>query len=340
LYNRTYTLQIMNYKLQITNFKFKKIFFVFFVLLSTFYFLLSTSPVYAIDLQIPIRYPNGVLDSFEVCDNDTVNQIQCDGISKYIIVGIKWLVSAVGILVMVVFAWAGILWLTARGDSKQVKQAQKLLKDGIAGIVLTLGSYLILWTINPNMVDLKPLIIKKTQPLTLDYDTEIQSETGAGYSGPGVPLAGFTNVTFEGEKEKSDISGGRIDSTMTNLLKAIDAAGFQVVVTSSRKGREGERSHHAGGYALDISASPYSKLAEVAKFLYDNHRDKIDEMFFTDVSQPPIMDSGTRIDYGTYLGINYLDRGPGALAEAHKDHLHISVKHGLDTKEDAPFRDP
>lgn len=126
---------------------------------------------------------------------------------------------------------------------------------------------------------------------------------------------------------------------MTDLLKALDAAGFQVVVTSSRKGREGERSHHAGGYALDLSANPYSKLADVAKFLYDNHRDKIDEMFFTDSSQPPIMDGGNRVDYGHYLQMDYLERGPGALAEAHKDHLHISVVHGPGTGE-MPYRDP
>ncbi len=325
----------MNYKLPIkklptTNYKLQtSAVVVFFVLLTTAAFggaslLLSTTlPVYAIDLQVPL----GDLKTFDVC-TDTGDSISCDGISRYIIAGITWLMGAVGILVMVIFAWAGMLWLSARGDSKQVGQAQKLLKDGIAGLVLTLGSYTILWSINPNLVKLNPLVINKIETQELEYDEEVAPENiGTGYVGPSVSLAGFTHVKFEDiGKEGADIQNGRIDSKLVEILRAIDAAGYNVTVTSSRAGREGTASHHATGYALDISANPHSNLAPVAQFLYDNHRTQIGEMFFTDTSQPPVMDGGNRISYAHYLQMEYGGRGPGSLAKAHTNHLHIATR--------------
>ncbi|GEM_PF-4242506 len=85
----------------------------------------------------------------------------------------RWVTGAVGILAMLVFAYAGLLWLTARGEDSQVKQAQKLLVDSIAGITLVLGSYVILATINPNLVKLPALKVKEITPLELSYNDQV-----------------------------------------------------------------------------------------------------------------------------------------------------------------------
>jgi len=209
---------------KIMNYKFKKIFFIFFVVLSTVYCLLTTSlsPAYAVDLQVPLRYPGGSLEKLDVC-TDSGSQIECDGISKYAVAVVKWLIGAVGILVMVVFSWAGILWLLARGDSGMVNQAQKLLRDGIAGLVLTLGSYLILWTINPNLADLRPIFLKKIDPIEFEYDPLVR--TGGG------GMTGASGNTLEYNKKP---------------CPTVEEArnGFQVLFTSYYKPPPGD----AGAY--------------------------------------------------------------------------------------------
>jgi len=87
----------------------------------------------------------------------------------------RWVTGAVGILAMLVFAYAGLLWLTARGEDSQVKQAQKLLVDSIAGITLVLGSYVILATINPNLVKLPALKVKEITAVEFSYDAAVET---------------------------------------------------------------------------------------------------------------------------------------------------------------------
>ncbi len=103
-------------------------------------------------LQIPI----GNKTSIRLCLNDK-DSLTCGGIGDYIILVYTWVIGAVGILSMATFAYAGLLWLLSRGDSGKVTFAKKVLTDTVAGLVLALGSYLILFIINLNR--LKSLIL-------------------------------------------------------------------------------------------------------------------------------------------------------------------------------------
>src|SRR3990167_3015834 len=54
---------------------------------------------------------------------------------------IKGGLVAVGVIFFVLMVYAGITWMTARGEEGQVEKAQKTIVAATVGIVLVVGSY-------------------------------------------------------------------------------------------------------------------------------------------------------------------------------------------------------
>ncbi|MBI4240050.1 hypothetical protein HY620_03610, partial [Candidatus Uhrbacteria bacterium] len=94
-----------------------------------------------------------------------------DAIGIYITKIYNWLVVFAMIAAVLAFIYAGVLWLTARGDSGQVGESKKILINSIVGVVLILGSYTLLWAVNPDLVTFKPLqqIYGTTTSLSLGF---------------------------------------------------------------------------------------------------------------------------------------------------------------------------
>ena len=69
----------------------------------------------------------------------------------------EWGVSLGGIVVFAMFLWAGVQYLTSAGDPSKMGAAIKKIQSSILGLALLLTSWLILNTINPQLVSLKPL---------------------------------------------------------------------------------------------------------------------------------------------------------------------------------------
>src|SRR5450759_447 len=71
----------------------------------------------------------------------------------------KWGVGLAGGLALVSFAWGAVM-LIASGDSTEIASSAKdRMKGAILGLILTLASWLIIDTINPNIENttIKPL---------------------------------------------------------------------------------------------------------------------------------------------------------------------------------------
>lgn len=60
--------------------------------------------------------------------------------------------AIVGIAVLIRFLQGGILWLTARGNPDQIKDAKSKIGNAVIGAILLSASYLILFAINPDLV--------------------------------------------------------------------------------------------------------------------------------------------------------------------------------------------
>ena len=88
------------------------------------------------------------------------------GITGYLAIIYQWLMRAAVVLSVLMFTIAGFMWITAGGESGQIKKAHGIIKNTIIGLVLAFGSYTILWNTNPKLV----------QPLNLNIDG-IKEET-------------------------------------------------------------------------------------------------------------------------------------------------------------------
>jgi len=64
----------------------------------------------------------------------------------------KFLVGIAGIAATIMIAAGGIVWLFSSGNSSRISQAKEMITGAIIGLVLALGSYLILFNINSNLV--------------------------------------------------------------------------------------------------------------------------------------------------------------------------------------------
>lgn len=60
---------------------------------------------------------------------------------------LKLIWGILGSIAIAMFVWGGFLWLTARGDDNQVKQGWDTLINAVIGLVIVLGSWLIINTI-------------------------------------------------------------------------------------------------------------------------------------------------------------------------------------------------
>lgn len=51
--------------------------------------------------------------------------------------------SIVGVIFFALMVYAGVLWMTARGDSKQVDKAKDILTTSVIGVVIVISSYVL-----------------------------------------------------------------------------------------------------------------------------------------------------------------------------------------------------
>ena len=86
-----------------------------------------------------------------------VKVFSSDLLGKYIKAIYNYAIGIVGILAAVVLMFGGVIWLTAGGSQEKVKEAKAWIGASISGLVLVLCSYMILNTINPDLVSFKPI---------------------------------------------------------------------------------------------------------------------------------------------------------------------------------------
>jgi hypothetical protein len=87
-------------------------------------------------------------------------------IGEYIAAVYRYGVGIVSTLAVVMIMLGGVLWITSRGSNDKVKLAKDRITKAIIGLALAIGSYTVLYTLNPNLVtfsSLKILYIPETE---------------------------------------------------------------------------------------------------------------------------------------------------------------------------------
>lgn len=127
--------------------------------------------------------------------------LQIPYLGEYIGAIYKYLIIVGVIFVIVMFIQFGLEW-TQSGGGEGKQKAMKKMQSALVGLILLLGSYIILWTINPKLVkfeNLKVLYVKE-QPLEIetplyseapdqDYETEYDTSNVSS-----VPFTGGTDT--------------------------------------------------------------------------------------------------------------------------------------------------
>lgn len=68
-------------------------------------------------------------------------------------------VSAVAILAVAVIIWGGFVWLTSGGNVSRIESAKEWINGAVFGLILALSSFILLNTINPQLVRIDQLSI-------------------------------------------------------------------------------------------------------------------------------------------------------------------------------------
>ena len=124
-----------------------------------FLFALQIAVPAAVFAQDTINFdPEVVIPGMKTTTSGTAETIVIDSggdaIRGYISNFYKFAIGLTGILATIMFAVGGLIWLTSGGSATQVGKAKQLILGSVIGLVLALGSYVILNSINPNIVNL------------------------------------------------------------------------------------------------------------------------------------------------------------------------------------------
>jgi hypothetical protein len=91
-------------------------------------------------------------------------QIDCLTLGDYLSYLYKFVIGLVGLLSVFMITLGGLMWIFAGGKSGKVKQAIGYIKGAVAGLLLAVFSYSLLYIVNPQLVEIKRIglpVVKK-----------------------------------------------------------------------------------------------------------------------------------------------------------------------------------
>jgi len=128
--------------------------------------------------QIPVM--SIPIDTVELTDAYCTNQADHSGtceipwIAQYIQGVYKYGLGVGGILAAIVLMAGGLLWLVSAGDASKISQAKDLILGSVTGLIILMGTYLILDQINPDLNNLKSVSLKMLETTNFS-DAEVST---------------------------------------------------------------------------------------------------------------------------------------------------------------------
>lgn len=108
--------------------------------------------------QIPIPGTSGLSGPTPV-GQEVDGKIQSDLLARYIRAFYDYGFAVAGILAAVMLMTGGTLWLVSGGSQTQISQAKSIITGSIIGLVLLFSAWIILNTINPELLKLRSISI-------------------------------------------------------------------------------------------------------------------------------------------------------------------------------------
>lgn len=226
--------------------------------------------------KLQIDIPTVQLSEIQVKTDEQVKEgelrtVSVPWLAEYIGGIYKFGVGIAGALAAVMMMIGGFQYLTAGGDAARVSAAKKRISDALAGLLLSLGVYLILFTLNPDLVDLRSLeiqVIKRTEfslPDTFAEDEE------AGTSEARTDWATTTSSDFKKAIKFNSANIGKLEAAAALLVErtkdedwgpaTIKGSGGRMISVQARLFKE---RCIAGTYSGDGASRTYKAVPNAA----------------------------------------------------------------------------
>ena len=225
-------------------------------------FWLSYEVVFAADQTLQLQVPTPTIGTELTLCTGSGDNLSCGGIAKYITAVYEWLIRLAIILGVLTLTLAGYFWMTARGDKKQTEKAVTMIKNTLWGIVLALGSYTLLWAVNPDLVRFNVLNLGKIKEMEIEIDhrddpTPAKPGTGCVTAAPDEILnlinSGSVHASSEIQNQiKNGKNGKTVDPRTLGAVKVIqETCGGGFGISSGIRSTTG---NHAG-LAVDLTGN-------------------------------------------------------------------------------------
>ena len=137
-------------------------------------------PIPAPTLNIPI--PN--LNFTQDITHEKGETVTIPWLAEYMAAAYQYLVGVGIIIAVIIMMIGGVQWMTAAGTGR-VAQAKEKLQRATMGLFLLLGSYIILFTINPDTLTFQPLILDTV--IEAPYKEELSEDAYKAITGQPLP---------------------------------------------------------------------------------------------------------------------------------------------------------
>ena len=106
-----------------------------------------------------------VVDNAIRYDSGDVRYLQIPFLGEYLAAVYQYAIFATVVVSVIFIIISGIQWITSRGETDKLQQAKKRIVQTVSGLLIAVSSYVILYTINPDLVNFKQLRIEYIAPL-------------------------------------------------------------------------------------------------------------------------------------------------------------------------------
>jgi len=144
-----------------------------------------------------------VSEAYEIPDEATLEVIQFDakqGINELVNYIVEWAFILAGVFAFIMIVYAGFQYLTSGGNTAQQKDAQERIVGAIIGIVLLFAFYIILYTINPDILrGSSGTTILSSQEPTTEEEIKPQQIGDFVLIGTGATLDNYNSIPLSSE---------------------------------------------------------------------------------------------------------------------------------------------
>lgn len=141
-------------------------------------------------------------------------------ISEYIAAVYSYIVGIASIFATAMIMWGGMRWIFAAGDSSKIGRAKEIINNALIGLILALGSYILLYTINPKTVSFGALKLAFVQQELIELGHETDEDPSA--------LSGYPEPKYHSDRELAE----------TDRAVSIDFSEFGKIDANAYRKRE------------------------------------------------------------------------------------------------------